>query len=375
MSASELRAEHPADCTEELTAALRRRIVVIDGAMGTAIQRDRPDEAGYRGERFKDWPERPGRQQRPADPDPARTSSGHPPRIPRGGRRHPGDQHLQRERGSRWPTTAWRRWLRAQLRRRRPGPSVPTSSAPRSGRGTSPARSARRRGPRRSRRTSTTPAPATSPSTSWSPPTESRGPGRRRCRSLIVETIFDTLNAKAAMFAIETLFEERGRRWPVISGTITDASGGRCPRPPRRSGTRSGTPGRSRWAQLRPRRARCGPYIAEMSRIADTFVSCYPTPACQRLRRYDESPPSVRPVARRVRRGRSRQHRRRLLRTTPAHIAEIAKAVEGNRRARCRRSGCATRLSGLEPFNITTTRCSSTSVSAPTSPARPGSAT
>ncbi len=36
------------DCTEELSAALRRRILVIDGAMGTAIQRDRPDEAGYR---------------------------------------------------------------------------------------------------------------------------------------------------------------------------------------------------------------------------------------------------------------------------------------------------------------------------------------
>ena len=43
---------------------------------------------------------------------------------------------------------------------------------------------------------------------------------------LLIETIFDTLNAKAAIFALETLFEERGRRWPVmISGTITDASG------------------------------------------------------------------------------------------------------------------------------------------------------
>ena len=43
---------------------------------------------------------------------------------------------------------------------------------------------------------------------------------------LLIETIFDTLNAKAAIFAVETLFEERGRRWPVmISGTITDASG------------------------------------------------------------------------------------------------------------------------------------------------------
>ena len=43
---------------------------------------------------------------------------------------------------------------------------------------------------------------------------------------LLVETIFDTLNAKAAVFALETLFDEHGRRWPVmISGTITDASG------------------------------------------------------------------------------------------------------------------------------------------------------
>ena len=46
---------HRPDCTEELTRALRERILVVDGAMGTAIQRDRPDEAGYRGERFADW--------------------------------------------------------------------------------------------------------------------------------------------------------------------------------------------------------------------------------------------------------------------------------------------------------------------------------
>src|SRR3978361_2218852 len=47
---------HRPDCTEELSEALRSRILVVDGAMGTAIQRDRPDEAGYRGERFADWP-------------------------------------------------------------------------------------------------------------------------------------------------------------------------------------------------------------------------------------------------------------------------------------------------------------------------------
>ena len=44
------------DATAALTALLRERILVLDGAMGTAIQRDRPDEAGYRGERFADWP-------------------------------------------------------------------------------------------------------------------------------------------------------------------------------------------------------------------------------------------------------------------------------------------------------------------------------
>ena len=44
------------DATAALTTLLEQRILVLDGAMGTAIQQDRPDEAGYRGERFADWP-------------------------------------------------------------------------------------------------------------------------------------------------------------------------------------------------------------------------------------------------------------------------------------------------------------------------------
>ena len=93
-----------------------------------------------------------------------------------------------------------------------------------------------------------------------------------------METIFDTFNAKAAIFALETLFEERGRRWPVmISGTITDASrrtlSGQVTEA---SGTPCVTPGplliglNSRSA---PRR---WAYLAELARIADCFVSCYP---------------------------------------------------------------------------------------------------
>ena len=110
------------DCTDELTAALRQRIMVIDGAMGTAIQRDRPDEAGYRGERFSGVADRPSRQQRPAQPDPAADHRGDPPRVPRGGRRHPGDQHVQRERGLALGLRHARAGLRAELRRRCSGP-------------------------------------------------------------------------------------------------------------------------------------------------------------------------------------------------------------------------------------------------------------
>ncbi|MCY7402839.1 MAG: homocysteine S-methyltransferase family protein, partial [Nocardioides sp.] len=51
-----MKSQHRPDATDALTAIMRERIMVLDGAMGTAIQRDRPDEAGYRGERFADWP-------------------------------------------------------------------------------------------------------------------------------------------------------------------------------------------------------------------------------------------------------------------------------------------------------------------------------
>ena len=51
-----MKPQHRPDATDALTDILGRRIMVLDGAMGTAIQRDRPDETGYRGERFADHP-------------------------------------------------------------------------------------------------------------------------------------------------------------------------------------------------------------------------------------------------------------------------------------------------------------------------------
>ena len=111
---------------------------------------------------------------------------------------------------------------------------------------------------------------------------------------LLIETIFDTLNAKAAIFALETLFEERGRRWPVmISGTITDASGR----------TLSGQVTEAFWDSVRHARPllvglNCAlgademrPYLAEIARVADCFVSCYPNAGLPNaFGEYDESP-------------------------------------------------------------------------------------
>jgi len=97
---------------------------------------------------------------------------------------------------------------------------------------------------------------------------------------LLVETIFDTLNAKAALFAIEEYFADSGERLPlIISGTVTDASGRIL----------SGQTVTAFWHSVRHARPlaiglNCAlgatlmrPYIQELSKVAgDTFISCYP---------------------------------------------------------------------------------------------------
>ena len=85
------------DATETLTQALRERILVIDGAMGTLIQGFAPGEAEFRGERFADWEQRRQGQQRPAQPHPAGHDPLDPPAVPRGRRRHRADQHVHRD--------------------------------------------------------------------------------------------------------------------------------------------------------------------------------------------------------------------------------------------------------------------------------------
>ncbi|GAA1087686.1 methionine synthase [Tsukamurella strandjordii] len=347
------------DCTDELTATLRRRIMVIDGAMGTAIQRDRPDEDGYRGERFTEWPtalqgnndllnltqphiiEGIHREYLEAGADILETNTFNANAVSLSDydmgelsyELNYAGAALARKVCDEFSTPDKPRYVAGAL-----GPTTRTASI--------------------------------------SP--EVNDPGARNVSYdqlvaayleavnglvdggsdlIIIETIFDSLNAKAAVFAVETLFEERGRRWPVIiSGTITDGSGR----------TLSGQVTEAFWNAIRHAKPiavglNCAlgapemrPYIAEMARISDTFVSCYPNAGLPNaFGEYDESP----------------EHQAAYLAefaeaglvnlvggccgTAPAHIAEIARVVEGTPPREIPQLPVATRLSGLEPLNIT----------------------
>ncbi len=173
---------------------------------------------------------------------------------------------------------------------------------------------------------------------------------------LMVETIFDTLNAKAALFAIEEYFEQNNMRLPVmISGTITDASGR----------TLSGQTGEAFWNSVRHARplsiglnCALGPdllrqYVDELSSKADVFISAHPNAGLPNA--FGEYDMGGDEMATHI----GEWARSGLLNivggccgTTPAHIAAIAKAVEGVAPRVPPVLEPAMRLSGLEPFNV-----------------------
>jgi 5-methyltetrahydrofolate--homocysteine methyltransferase len=152
---------------------------------------------------------------------------------------------------------------------------------------------------------------------------------------LLVETVFDTLNAKAALYAIDDAFDRRGGRLPiVVSGTITDASGR----------TLSGQTPEAFWYSVRHVRplavglncalgaALMRPYIAELARIADTFVSCYPNaglPNPMSDTGYDETPAETARMLGEFARSGFVNIVGGCCGTTPAHIRAIADAVAG----------------------------------------------
>ena len=173
---------------------------------------------------------------------------------------------------------------------------------------------------------------------------------------LLIETIFDTLNAKAAIFAVEGLFETRGERVPlIISGTITDRSGR----------TLSGQTTEAFWnavAHARPLAVglNCAlgardlrPYIQELARVAPHRISVYPNAGLPNdMGDYDETPAFTAGVLAEFARAGLVNLVGGCCGTTPATIQALAAAVRGIAPHVLAAPEPALRLSGLEPLVI-----------------------
>ena len=173
---------------------------------------------------------------------------------------------------------------------------------------------------------------------------------------LLPETIFDTLNAKACLFAIERLFEELGRRLPVlVSVTVADASGR----------TLSGQTIEAFWNSVRHARPlavglNCAlgatemrPYVEELAGIAGCLVSCYPNAGLPNaFGEYDDTPEHMASVLGEFAREGWLNLVGGCCGSTPAHIRAIAQAVKGVSPRVPPKVEPAMRLSGLEAFTI-----------------------
>ena len=175
---------------------------------------------------------------------------------------------------------------------------------------------------------------------------------------ILLETIFDTLNAKAALFAMETVFEERGMRWPVmISGTITDASGRIL----------SGQTVEAFWNSVSHAQpitvglncalgaALMRPYVEEISRLANTAICVYPNaglPNPMAPTGFDETPPITSGFLKEF----AEQGWVNIVGgccgTTPEHIQAISEAVQQFTPRKIPAVVPKLRLAGLEACNI-----------------------
>ncbi|WP_322612346.1 methionine synthase [Dermacoccus abyssi] len=346
------------DRTDELRRLLSDRLLIMDGAMGTMIQRAGLTEADYRGERFADYPsdlrgnndllsltapdviEGIHREYLEAGADIVETNTFNAQRISLA------DYDMS--------DLAYELNVASAKLARNAADAVATDERPRFVAGAI--------GP-------------TNRTASISP--DVNDPGKRNISFdelvsayleqaegladggvdiMLVETIFDTLNAKAALFALDVLFEQRGRRWPiVISGTITDASGR----------TLSGQTSEAFWNSVRHSKPlavglNCAlgademrPYVAEISRIADCFVSCYPNAGLPNaFGEYDETPDAMAGVVTTFATDRLVNIVGGCCGTTPDHIAAIAEQIEKLPPRPVPEIGSALRLSGLEPFTV-----------------------
>ncbi|WP_462137746.1 methionine synthase [Candidatus Mycalebacterium sp.] len=175
---------------------------------------------------------------------------------------------------------------------------------------------------------------------------------------LIAETSFDTLNMKAAIYAMEEMFERRGRTMPVmLSMTVTDMSGR----------TLSGQTIEAFWNSVK----HCGPisvgincalgasemrpYIEDLARTANCFISCYPNaglPDPMSETGYNEKPEHTSALLTEFARSSLVNIVGGCCGTTPEHIAEIVKKLKKIPPRKPPKIQLATRLSGLEPLAV-----------------------
>ncbi|HZE91715.1 MAG TPA: homocysteine S-methyltransferase family protein [Rhizobacter sp.] len=345
---------HPYTRAAALPQILRQRIVILDGAMGTMIQRYKLGEADYRGERFKDHPkDLKGNNELLQFTRPDVISEIHEQYLAAGadlietntfGATSVAQEDYGLEKYAREMNVAAARLARAACDK------YSTPDRPRYVAG------------------ALGPTPRTA---SISP--DVNDPAARNVNFdqlkaayyeqgealleggadlFLVETIFDTLNAKAAIFALDELMDNTGERVPVIiSGTVTDASGRIL----------SGQTVTAFWHSVRHARPiaiglNCAlgatlmrPYIEELSKVAsDTFISCYPNaglPNPMSDTGFDETPEITGRLVEEFAKSGFLNIAGGCCGTTPAHIAEIAKRV-GAYRPRTRHDPLFTPLVG-----------------------------
>jgi 5-methyltetrahydrofolate--homocysteine methyltransferase len=173
---------------------------------------------------------------------------------------------------------------------------------------------------------------------------------------ILIETVFDTLNAKAALFAVRQVFDEVGTELPIIvSGTITDASGR----------TLSGQTTQAFWNSIRHAKPlvvglNCAlggkqlrPYVEELARIADTYVCAYPNAGLPNaFGEYDETAQETAETMRDFAASGFLNMAGGCCGTTPEHIRAIVNALAGLAPRVIPKIESACRLSGLEPLTI-----------------------
>jgi 5-methyltetrahydrofolate--homocysteine methyltransferase len=342
-----------------LVPSLEKRILVLDGAMGTMIQRYRLDEAGFRGERFRDWsrelkgnsdllvlsrPEVVGEIHRAyleAGADIIETNTFTATAVAQADY---GTQALARE-----INAAGARIARAAA----------DEFEDRDGR---PRFVAGALGP--TNRTASISPDVNDPGfraitfdeLADAYADQARGLLEGGADVLLIETIFDTLNAKAAIFGIERVFDERGERVPVmISGTITDASGR----------TLSGQTAEAFWYSVMHARPlsvglNCAlgarqlrPYVQDLSRVAPVFITAYPNAGLPNaFGGYDETAEQMAGIIREFAELGIVNVVGGCCGTTPEHIRAMALAVRGLPPRRPPTPPVRLRLSGLEPLVI-----------------------